>query len=77
MQFNTGTPSLVGRARFHAGESSAASGTMFPDQECKDSVNEAYAYLWNIAKDVRSGWGVVTCRNLQVSVPNPLDSPQI
>ena len=60
MQFVTGNPALVGRARFHAGESSAASGTLFQLQDVKDSLNVCYEDLWNEAKEMNAGWGVAT-----------------
>jgi hypothetical protein len=58
--FVTGNPNLVGRARALAGQSSAASGTLFQPQEVKDNINVAYEHLWNLAKEVNQGWGVAT-----------------
>jgi hypothetical protein len=58
VQFVSGTsPALVGRAAMLAGESSAAAGTLYPEQEVKDAVNQAYLELWTQARQRDSEYG--------------------
>lgn len=58
MQFVSGTsPALTGRSSMLAGESSAAAGTLYPLQEVKDAVNQAYLELWTEARQRTSEYG--------------------
>lgn len=56
----TGEPNLVGQAELYAGQSRNASGTMFDPQDVKNSLNSAYQYYWDKAKELHEGWAIVT-----------------
>lgn len=57
MQFNTGNPSLVSYTELLAGQPSNITGSLYPEQEVKDAVNQAYQELWDKAVDSDPGWG--------------------
>lgn len=57
MLFNSGTPSLVSSAQTLAGSPSGSQSPLFGLQEVKDVINDAYAYLSDLARTRKVGYG--------------------